>query len=62
MQHKYCFEVVHRLFVDLRSVTDDLLFGGVPVVLGGDFAQILPVVPGGSRATIVTASLQRTFI
>lgn len=38
MQHKYCFEVVHRLLVDLRSVTDDVLFGGVPVILGGDFA------------------------
>src|SRR5262249_37795964 len=44
MQHKYCFEVVHRLLVDLRSTTDDILFGGVPVILGGDFAQILPAI------------------
>lgn len=62
MQHKYCFEVVHRLLVDLRSVTDDVLFGGVPVILGGDFAQILPVVPHGSRADIVTACLQKSFV
>jgi hypothetical protein len=62
MQNKYCFEVVHRLMVDLRSVTDDVLFGGVPVILGGDFAQILPVVPHGSRADIVRACLQRTWI
>jgi hypothetical protein len=62
MQHKYYFEVVYRLFVDLWSVTDDLLFGGVPVILGGDFAQILPVVPSGSQADIITASLQWTFI
>lgn len=62
MQHKYCFEVVHRLLVDLRSVTDDVLFGGVPVILGGDFAQILPVVPKGSRADVVAACLQRTSI
>jgi hypothetical protein len=62
MQHKYCFEVVHRLLVDLRSVTDDVLFGGVPVILGGDFAQILPVVQHGQRADIVTACLQRSFI
>jgi len=62
MQHKYCFEVVHRLFVDLRSAMGDELFGGVPVVLGGDFAQILPMVPNGSRTDIVSASLQRTFI
>ncbi|KAF4637609.1 hypothetical protein G7Y89_g486 [Cudoniella acicularis] len=62
MQHKYCFEVVHRLFVDLRSVSDELLFGGVPFLLGGDFAQILPVVPQGLRAEIVKACLQRSFV
>ena len=57
MQHKYCFEVVHRLMVDLRSVADDVLFRGVPVILGGDFAQILLVVPHGSRADMVRAYL-----
>jgi hypothetical protein len=62
MQHKYCFKVVHRLLVDLQSVTDDILFKGVPVILGGDFAQILLVVPHGSRADIVTTCLQMSFI
>ena len=62
MQHKYCFEVVNRLFIDLRSTTDDELFGGVPFLLGGDFAQIPPVVPQGSRADVVSVSLQRSFI
>jgi hypothetical protein len=66
MQHKYCFEVVHRLFCDLRGIPNDSpstpLFGGTPVVLGGDFAQILPVVQGGSRADTVTACLQRSYI
>jgi hypothetical protein len=39
MQHKFCFEVVHQLLCDMRSVSDNgLLFAGVPVVLGGDFA------------------------
>jgi len=32
------------------------------VILGGDFAQILPVVPHGSRADIVHACLQRSWI
>lgn len=62
MQHKFCFEVVHRLLVDVRSTEDDILFGGVPVILGGDFAQILPVVPQGTRADVIQASLQRTFV
>lgn len=62
MQHKYCFEVVHCLLVDLQSTTDDLLFGRVPVILGGDFAQILLVVKHGSQADIVRACLQESFI
>jgi hypothetical protein len=44
MQHKYCFEVVHRLFVDLRFTADDVLFGGVSALFGRDFAQIPLVV------------------
>ncbi len=62
MQHKYCFEAVHRLLTDLRSTSDDILFGGIPAILGGDFAQILPVVVNGSRADIVQACLQRSFV
>jgi hypothetical protein len=44
MQYKYCFKVIHRLLVDLRSIIDDILFGGVPIILRRDFAQILLVV------------------
>ena len=36
MQYKYCFEAVHRMLTDVRS--DDALFGGVPMIFGGDFA------------------------
>ena len=37
MQNKYCFETVHRTLQDLLSA-DDCVFGGIPTVLGGDFA------------------------
>ncbi|KAL6492790.1 hypothetical protein OROGR_032549 [Orobanche gracilis] len=32
-------------------------FGGLVVVLGGGFRQILPVVPKGTRHDIVNASI-----
>ena len=38
IQNKYYFEVVYRLIVDLQSVTDNILFGGVPVIFGNNFA------------------------
>ena len=60
MQHRYCFEAVHRMLTDVRS--NDSTFGGLPTILGGDFAQILPVVPRGDRAAVVGACLQRSFL
>lgn len=35
-------------------------FGGITVVFGGDFQQILPVVPRGSREDVVSATLLRS--
>jgi hypothetical protein len=40
----------------------DILFGGKVVVMGGDFRQLLPVVPQGTRGQIVDASLKRFAI
>jgi hypothetical protein len=66
MQYRYCFEVVHRLFCKLQSIPtnslDAPLFSRMPVILRGDFAQILPVVLSSSRADTVTACLQQSFI
>jgi ATP-dependent DNA helicase PIF1 len=46
--------------VDPRNA--DLLFGGKTVVFGGDFRQILPVVPKGSRADIVHATINSSVL
>ena len=46
---------------DLQS-DDDHLFSSVPMVMGGDFAQTLPVVQQGNHSTIVAASLQQSVI
>ena len=61
MQHKYYFEAVHRTLTDICS-DDHSLFGGVPTLFSGDFAQILPVIPRGKRADIVNANLQKSFL
>ncbi|CAN1189509.1 ATP-dependent DNA helicase PIF1 [Linum perenne] len=39
-----------------------LAFGGKVVLLGGDFRQFLPVVPNGSRADNINASLPRSYL
>ena len=48
------------MLTDIRD--NDSLFGGIATVFGGDFAQILPVIRRGTRADIVAASLQRSFL
>ena len=56
MQHELCFKLVHRALRDIRDCPDKL-FGGALMVLGGDFAQIPPVVKKGSRSQTVDASI-----
>jgi len=40
----------------------DMLFGGRVVVMGGDFRQILHVVPRGKKGQIADASLKRSAV
>ena len=60
MQHKHCVEAVDRTLQDICD--DKRSFGGITVVLGGDFRQILPVIPKGVREQIVGASLRRSSL
>jgi hypothetical protein len=66
MAHKHVFEVVNRMFQHVMGAVDpalkDMLFGGKVVVMGGDFRQLLLVVPRGTRGQIVDASLKRSVI
>ncbi|XP_076903686.1 uncharacterized protein LOC143558784 [Bidens hawaiensis] len=39
-----------------------LPFGGKAIVYGGDFREVLPVVPSGTRQDIVNASLSSFYI
>jgi len=62
MQHKACFEAVNRTLNDLCKVNDQQVFGGIPVVVGGDFAQILPVIRRGSRQATILACIRHFTI
>ena len=54
MMHKHCFEALDQSLKDILNLAKP--FGGKTVVFGGDFRQILPMVPKGSREQIVQAS------
>ncbi|XP_072058210.1 uncharacterized protein [Arachis hypogaea] len=66
MTNKLAFEALNRTLRDIMvSVSDrnkDLPFGGKVVVLGGDFRQVLLVIPKGSRAEIVMASINSSIL
>mgnify|MGYP003703535833 CR=1 FL=1 len=56
MQHRHCVEAVDRT---LRVICDsEKPFGGITVVLSGDFQQIILVILKGVRKQIVNASLR----
>jgi hypothetical protein len=66
MMHHRAFEAVDRTLRDLMQFDDaqatEKIFGGKTMVLGGDFGQILPVVPKAGREDIVSASLLRSYL
>ncbi|KAH9668826.1 ATP-dependent DNA helicase [Citrus sinensis] len=66
MAHKFCFEALDKTLRDiLRTRYENSSikpFGGLTIVCGGDFRQILPVVPKGTRADIVDASLNSSYL
>ncbi|XP_057452502.1 uncharacterized protein LOC130744329 [Lotus japonicus] len=61
MVNKYAFEALDRTLRDIMSAkvpnSMNKPFGGKTIVLGGDFRQILPVIPKSSRAEIVLSTI-----
>lgn len=67
MTTRYAFDAVDRTFRDIIKSSSliaegDKPFGGKTVILGGNFRQILPVVPKGNREHIVVASLHKSTL
>jgi len=53
-------ETLDRSLQDIMGCNQP--FGGKVMVFGGDFRQVLLVVPRGTRAQITDAMLQRSYI
>ncbi|XP_035837083.1 uncharacterized protein LOC110892468 [Helianthus annuus] len=66
MVHKHAFEALDRTMNDVfnidTSLNSEIRFGGKVIIFGGDFRQILPVVPNGGRQEIVNASLCSSYL
>ncbi|XP_058764234.1 uncharacterized protein LOC131637646 [Vicia villosa] len=64
MAHKHTFEALDRTLRDVMSTYSNSkeMFGGKVVVFGGDFRQILLVVPRGSRSDIVHSAINASYI
>lgn len=64
--YRNCFEALDRTIRDImRCVNpeaDRTPFGGKVIVFGGDFRQILPVIPKGTRQEIVHATINSSPI
>lgn len=55
MTNRYAFEALYRTFRDITGV--ELLFGGKVMIFGGDFRQVLPVIPQGTKAETIVACI-----
>ncbi|CAH9084993.1 unnamed protein product, partial [Cuscuta europaea] len=66
MINKYCYEALDRTMRDILrhsyGCDGSKPFGGKTIVFGGDFRQILPIIPKGSRQEIVLPTLNSSFI
>ena len=60
MTKRQCVETLDRSLQDIMECA--LPFGGKVMVFGGDFRQVLPVVPCGTRAQVTDATLQRSYL
>ena len=60
MCHKFTFEALDKSLKDI--IHNNLPFGGKVIVFGGDFRQILPIIPKGNRSDIFHATINASYI
>ena len=60
MVQRQCIEAFDRSLRDIMHCNRD--FGGKCVLMGGDFRQILPVIPKGNRAAIIDSCINSSYL
>ena len=66
VNHRHCFEALNRTLRDILSETrknaENKQFGGITVVLGGDFRQTLPVIQNATKAQILRSCIVNSYL
>ncbi|XP_071714541.1 uncharacterized protein [Rutidosis leptorrhynchoides] len=61
MTQRYAFEALDKTLRDILGSKQEenrgKLFGGMPILLGGNFRQILPVIPKGKRQEVIQSCI-----
>ncbi|KAL5563724.1 hypothetical protein UlMin_033471 [Ulmus minor] len=60
MINKRAIEVVDIMLQDINEC--NLPFGGKIIIFGGDFRQVLPVVPRATKEEVINASLVMSYL
>ncbi|GAU51549.1 hypothetical protein TSUD_414120 [Trifolium subterraneum] len=55
MTNRYCLEVLDKSLKDVLN--SNAPFGGKVMIMGGDFRQVLPVIPKGTKAQTISACI-----
>ena len=60
MAKRFAIEMVDRSLKDIMDSTE--IFGEKVIVFGGNFHQVLPIVPHGTRAKTVNANFAKSYL
>ena len=66
VNHRHCFKAIDRtlrdILSDINPNAQDTQFGGITVVLGGDFRQTLPVIQNSTKQQILKACIVNSYL